>query len=58
MEGKWSGPRLTLMRDKGSQFIRAILKGSVSVVRSVHIMALLGSIKNRIADVSRGLEAH
>lgn len=46
------------MRDKGSEFIRAVLKGSVSVVRSVDIMALLGSIKNRIADVSQGLEAH
>ena len=58
MEGKWSGPRLKLMRDQGSQFIRAIVKGLLSMVRSVASMALLGSIKNRIAGVSQGLEAH
>ena len=31
-KGKWSDPRVMLMREKGLQFIRAILKGSVSMV--------------------------
>lgn len=57
IKGKWSDPRVTLVRKKVLQFIGAILKGSVSMVCSVDGTALLNSIKNRIGGISQGLEA-
>ena len=58
MKGKWSDPRVTLVREKGLQFIRAILKGLVSMVCSMDGTAFSDSIKNRIGGIQQGLKAH
>lgn len=58
MKGKWSDPRVTLVREKGLQIIRAILQGSVSMVCSMDGTALFDSIKNRIGGIQQGLEAY
>lgn len=48
MKGKWSDPRVTLVREKGLDLIKAILKGSVSMVCSMEVRLCL--IRSRIAQ--------
>lgn len=57
MKGKWSDPCVTLVREKGLDLIKAILKGSVSMVCSMDGTALFDSIKNRTGCIQQGLEA-
>ena len=58
IKGKWNDPLVTLEREKGLQFIRAIWRDLVSMVCSVDGGTLFDSIKNRIGGISQGLEAH